>query len=82
MRLAETTFRDTPKEIILNRLHSTGLDYSETTSRYDTGNRSGNSRQHLDEGVFSAYVLMNLDKAPETSSIESIVPETPSNSCV
>ena len=44
------------------------------------GNRSGNSRQHLDEGVFSAYVLMNLDKAPETSSIESIVPETPSNS--
>ena len=80
MRLAETTFRDTPKEIILNRLHSTGLDYSETTSRYDTGNRSGNSRQHLDEGVFSAYVLMNLDKAPETSSIESIVPETPSNS--
>ena len=80
MRLAETTFRDTPKEIILNRLHSTGLDYSETTSRYDTGNRSGNSEQHLDEGVFSAYVLMNLDKAPETSSIESIVPETPSNS--
>jgi len=80
MRLAETTFRDTPKEIILNRLHSTGLDYSETTSRYDTGNRSGNSTQHLDEGVFSAYVLMNLDKAPETSSIESIVPETPSNS--
>jgi len=80
MRLAETTFRDTPKEIILNRLHSTGLDYSETTSRYDTGDRSGNSNRHLDEGVFSAYVLMNLDKAPATSSIESIVPEVASDS--
>lgn len=80
MKLAETTFRDTPREIILNRLHSTGLDYSETTSRYDTGNQSGNSTSHLAEGVFSAYVLMNLDKAPETTSIESIVPENPSNS--
>ena len=80
MRLAETTFRDTPKEIILNKLHATGLDYSETASRFDTGSPSGNSNSHLDEGVFSAYVLMNLDKAPESTSIVSIVPETPSNS--
>ena len=28
MKFAETTFKDTPNEIILNRLHYTGLDYT------------------------------------------------------
>ena len=70
MKLSETTFRDTPNEIVLNRLHATGLDYTETSSNFTTGgleSRKGSAtfnENHMSEGVFSAYVLMNLDVAP------------------
>jgi len=63
MRFAETTFRDTPNEIILNRLHYTGLDYSLTPSSFRTG--STNAVRKLDEklaeGVLSMYVVLNTD---------------------
>jgi len=79
MRLAEKTFRDTPNEIILNRLHGTGLDYSMEASSFLTGQRGNNqqsfsTRQNMTEGVYSAYVLMNLDVAPPSSDNHSLVP--------
>jgi len=71
MKLAETTFRDTPNEIIFNRLHATGLDYSLTTSNFASGTTnprtpSSGLKGELSEGVYSAYVLMNTDVAPNT----------------
>jgi len=76
MRLAETTFKNTPKEIVLNRLHSTGLDYSETSSNFLTGaiGETIHAKNYINEGVFSAYVLMNLDTAP--SGTQRIVPSS------
>jgi len=76
MRLAETTFKNTPKEIVLNRLHSTGLDYSETSSNFLTGaiGETTHAKNYINEGVFSAYVLMNLDTAP--SGTQRIVPSS------
>ena len=79
MRLAEKTFRDTPNEIILNRLHGTGLDYSMEASSFLTGQRGDNHQsfstsQNMTEGVYSAYVLMNLDVAPPSSDNHSLVP--------
>ena len=80
MKLSETTFRDTPNEIVLNRLHATGLDYSETSSNFTTGgleSRRGSAtfnENHMSEGVFSAYVLMNLDVAP--SGTQRIIPSS------
>ena len=77
MRLAETTFRDTPNEIVLNQLFSTGLDYTETSSGYRTGTLGNpnylgfaENHQHTNEGVFSAYVLLNLDSAPSPAVVE------------
>ena len=71
MKLAETTFRDTPNEIVFNRLHATGLDYSLTTSNFASGTTnprtpSSGLKGELSEGVYSAYVLMNTDVAPNT----------------
>ena len=71
MKLAETTFRDTPNEIVFNRLHATGLDYSLTTSNFASGTTnprtpSSSLKGELSEGVYSAYVLMNTDVAPNT----------------
>ena len=76
MKLAETTFRDTPNEIIFNRLQSTGLNYGETSSNFLTGAVNGKTPsdsliQHMNEGVYSAYVVMNLDVAPDSTSLGS-----------
>ena len=83
MKLAETTFRDTPNEIILNRLHCTGLDYSLTTSNFASGSNnprtpSTPNKGQLSEGVFSAYVLMNTDVSPDStaSTTQGIIPAT------
>ena len=80
MRISEKTFRNTPNEIILNRMHSTGLDYSETSSCFTSGEIDGRSpsgfnHMNLNEGVFAAYVLMNLDVAPPSPSNQSLIPE-------
>lgn len=63
MKFAETTFRDTPNEIILNRLHYTGVDYSMPPSSFRTGlNTARHSYDDkLAEGVLSMYVLVNTD---------------------
>ena len=63
MRFAETTFRDTPNEIILNRLHYTGLDYSLTPSSFRTGKTKAvrSFDEKLAEGVLSMYVVLNTD---------------------
>jgi len=63
MRFAETTFRDTPNEIILNRLHYTGLDYSLTPSSFRTGKTKAvrSLDEKLAEGVLSMYVVLNTD---------------------
>ena len=63
MRFAETTFRDTPNEIKLNRLHYTGLDYSLTPSSFRTGKTKAvrTFDEKLAEGVLSMYVVLNTD---------------------
>ena len=63
MRFAETTFRNTPNEIILNRLHYTGLDYSLTPSSFRTGKTKAvrHFDEKLAEGVLSMYVVLNTD---------------------
>jgi len=76
MKLAETTFRDTPNEITINRLFDTGLDYTERPHNYRTGNQnkhiSGqvgvNESDYNCEGVYSAYVIVNLDNSPYGST--------------
>ncbi len=72
MRFAETTFRDTPNEIIINRLFDTGLDYSTKTSHFMTGEnelqRLAGITDYMQEGVFSMYVLVNTDSAPNTNN--------------
>ena len=71
MRLAETTFRDTPNEIVFNQLFDTGLDYTEKPSSFKTGKlgrESGTDNYYSSEGVYSAYVLLNLDTAPASTA--------------
>lgn len=64
MRISETTFDETPGFIEFNKEIHTGLRYTDTATRFDTGEPAtmgSNTTNFVGEGIVSMYVLLDVD---------------------
>ena len=76
MRVADTTFKDTPEYFDINKMYDTGLQYNKDTSNLLTGGAGiGNE---YSEGVYSMHLLADIDTANnyverrDVSSVETL----------
>jgi len=66
MRISDTTFEDTPDYIEINMMHDSGLEYNTVPENFRTGEIS--SKNEYGEGLYSMYMLLNIDKLVTTDT--------------
>ena len=66
MRISDTTFEDTPDFIEINMMHDSGLEYNTVPENFRTGEIS--SKNEYGEGLYSMYMLLNIDKLVTTDT--------------
>jgi len=62
MRISDTTFEDTPDYFEINTMHDKGLKYETISSDLLTGEIGGTASMYS-EGVYSMYMLLDIDSS-------------------
>ena len=60
MRISDTTFEQTPDYIEINVMQDSGLKYNKVPDNFRTGTTS--DKDHYNEGLYSMYMLLNIDE--------------------
>ena len=60
MRISDTTFEQTPDYIEINVMQDLGLKYDKVPDNFRTGTTS--DKDHYNEGLYSMYMLLNIDE--------------------
>lgn len=66
MRISDTTFENTPNYIELNMMHDSGLEYNTVPENFRTGEIT--SKNEYSEGLYSMYMLLNIDNLVTTDT--------------
>ena len=70
MRVAETTFDETPDKIEFNVMRDDGLRYDMVSTNFKTGGEGGTSDMVYHEGVYSMYLLLEIDNTADKTFLE------------
>ena len=70
MRVAETTFDETPDKIEFNVMRDDGLRYDMVSTNFKTGGEGGTSDMVYHEGVYSMYLLLEIDNTANKTYLE------------
>ena len=71
MRISDTTFEDTPDYFEINTMQDKGLKYETISSHLLTG-ETGADASTYSEGVYSMYMLLDIDSADSSYNFNSI----------
>lgn len=70
MRVAETTFDETPDKIEFNVMRDDGLRYDMVSTNFKTGGEGGTTDMVYHEGVYSMYLLLEIDNTADKTFLE------------